>query len=96
MLAARAGGRRVFRSYGEAMLGARAAGRDLPPTEISAPGVGPLVAITFKTAINDGLGSENPRPLGALLGLTPRKYQSRRNGRDQRIRRRRDGARHGL
>ena len=42
----------------------------------SAPGVGPLVAITFKTAIDDPARIRKSKAIGALLGLTPRKYQS--------------------
>jgi transposase len=43
---------------------------------MSAPGVGPLVAITFKTAIDDPARIRKSKAIGALLGLTPRKYQS--------------------
>ncbi len=43
---------------------------------MSAPGVGPLVAITFKTAIDDPARIRKSKGVGALLGLTPRKYQS--------------------
>ena len=43
---------------------------------MSAPGVGPLVAITFKTAIDDPARIRKSKAVGALLGLTPRKYQS--------------------
>ena len=45
---------------------------------MSVPGVGPLVAITFKTAIDDpGRGIRKVQKLSApCSGLTPRKYQS--------------------
>ena len=43
---------------------------------MSAPGVGPLVSITFKTAIDDPTRIRKSKAVGALLGLTPRKYQS--------------------
>lgn len=43
---------------------------------MSVPGVGPLVAITFKTAIDDPGRIQKSKAVGALLGLTPRKYQS--------------------
>ena len=43
---------------------------------MSAPGVGPLVAITFKTAIDDPARIRKSKAIGALFGLTPRKYQS--------------------
>ena len=40
------------------------------------PGVGPLVSITFKTAIDDPSRIAKSKSVGALFGLTPRKYQS--------------------
>ena len=43
---------------------------------MTAPGVGPLVAITFKTAIDDPARIRKSKAVGALFGLTPRKYQS--------------------
>lgn len=39
-------------------------------------GSGPLVAITFKTAIDDPARVQKSRAVGALFGLTPKKYQS--------------------
>jgi transposase len=42
----------------------------------TAPGVGALVAITFKTAIDDPTRIKKSRAVGALFGLMPRKYQS--------------------
>ena len=38
--------------------------------------MGPLVAITFKTAIDDPTRIRKSKAVGALFGLTPRKYQS--------------------
>jgi len=43
---------------------------------MTAPGVGPLVAITFKTAVDDPVRIGKSKAVGALFGLTPRKYQS--------------------
>ena len=43
---------------------------------MTAPGVGPLVAITFKTGVDDPSRIAKSRAVGALFGLTPRKYQS--------------------
>ena len=43
---------------------------------MTAPGVGALVAITFKTAIDDPTRIRKSKAVGALFGLTPRKYQS--------------------
>jgi transposase len=43
---------------------------------MSAPGVGPLVSITFKTAIDDPGRIQKSKAVGVLFGLTPRKYQS--------------------
>jgi transposase len=42
---------------------------------MSAPGVGPLVSTTFKMAIDDPTRIRKSKAVGALLGLTPRKYQ---------------------
>ena len=43
---------------------------------MTAPGVGALVAITFKAAIDDPARIRKSKAVGALFGLTPRKYQS--------------------
>jgi transposase len=43
---------------------------------MSSPGVGPLVAITFKSAIDDPGRIAKSKTIGALLGLVPKKYQS--------------------
>lgn len=43
---------------------------------MTAPGVGPLVAITFKTAVDDPTRVKKSKAVGALFGLTPGKYQS--------------------
>jgi len=43
---------------------------------MSVPGVGPIVAITFKTAVDDPTRIAKSKAIGPLFGLTPRKYQS--------------------
>lgn len=43
---------------------------------MTVPGVGPLVAITYKSAIDDPHRIVKSKAAGALFGLTPKKYQS--------------------
>ncbi|WP_445216185.1 IS110 family transposase (plasmid) [Bradyrhizobium sp. Pa8] len=43
---------------------------------MTVPGVGPLVAITYKSAIDDPKRIAKSKAAGALFGLTPKKYQS--------------------
>ena len=43
---------------------------------MTVPGVGPLTAVAFKTAIDDPTRFRKSRHVGAHLGLTPRKYAS--------------------
>jgi transposase len=43
---------------------------------MSAPGVGALVAITYRSAIDDPGRFGKSRTVGAYFGLTPKKYQS--------------------
>jgi transposase len=43
---------------------------------MSAPGVGPLVALTFVSAIDDPKRFTSSKAVGAHFGLTPKKYQS--------------------
>jgi transposase len=75
MLAARAALRKEYSTLHKAMLAI--VRRDKICRQLmSAPGVGPLVAITFKTAIDDPARIRKSKAVGALLGLTPRKYQS--------------------
>ena len=40
------------------------------------PSVGPLVAITYKSAMDDPNRIVKSKAAGALFGLTPKKYQS--------------------
>jgi transposase len=43
---------------------------------MTVPSVGPLVAITYKSAIDDPRRIAKSKAAGALFGLTPKKYQS--------------------
>jgi transposase len=43
---------------------------------MTVPGVGPLVAMTYKTAMDDPSRITKSKAAGALFGLTPKKYQS--------------------
>ncbi len=43
---------------------------------MSVPGVGPIVAITFKSGVDDPARFRRSRDVGPHFGLTPRKYQS--------------------
>jgi transposase len=75
MLAARAAMWKEFSKLHKAML-AIVRRDEICRRLMSVPGVGPLVAITFKTAIDDPARIRKSKAVGALLGLTPRKYQS--------------------
>jgi len=43
---------------------------------MSMPGVGPITALAYVTAIDDPGRFRKGRSVGAYLGLTPRRYQS--------------------
>jgi transposase len=43
---------------------------------ITVPGVGRVVAVTFKSAVDDPSRIAKSKAVGALFGLTPKKYQS--------------------
>jgi transposase len=43
---------------------------------MTVPGVGPLVAVTYKSAMDDPNRIAKSKMAGALFGLTPKKYQS--------------------
>ena len=43
---------------------------------MTVPGVGPVVAVTYKTAIDDPTRFRKSKDLGPYFGLTPSKYQS--------------------
>ena len=75
VLAARAALRKEYSKLHKTML-ALVRRDEICRRLMSAPGVGPLVAITFKTAIDDPARIRKSKGVGALLGLTPRKYQS--------------------
>jgi transposase len=43
---------------------------------MTVPSVGPIVAITYKSAMDDPNRIAKSKAAGALFGLTPKKYQS--------------------
>src|SRR5205085_3705447 len=43
---------------------------------MTVPGVGPLVAVTFASAVDDPARFRHSRDVGAHFGLTPKRYQS--------------------
>jgi transposase len=43
---------------------------------MSAPGVGALVALTYRSAVDEPGRFAKSRTVGAYFGLTPKKYQS--------------------
>ena len=43
---------------------------------MTVPGVGPVVALTYRATIDVPARFRNPKAVGAVLGLTPSKYQS--------------------
>ena len=43
---------------------------------MTAPGVGPITALTFKAAVDDPTRFKRSRTVGAHFGLTPRRFQS--------------------
>ncbi len=43
---------------------------------MTVPGVGPVTALTFCSAVDDPLRFSRSRAVGAHFGLTPRRYQS--------------------
>ncbi|ABC24236.1 transposase IS116/IS110/IS902 [Rhodospirillum rubrum F11] len=49
---------------------------DLCRRLMTVPGVGPLVALTFKSGIDDPSRFTSSKTVGAHFGLTPKKYQS--------------------
>ena len=52
---------------------------------MSAPGVGPIVALTYVSAIHDPARFLSSKAVGPHFGLTPRKYQSGEIDRSGRI-----------
>jgi len=43
---------------------------------MTVPGVGPIVALSFVTAVDDPTRFSTPEDIGAYFGLTPKQYQS--------------------
>jgi transposase len=61
----------------------RDAARDDPVCRrlMTVPGVGAVVALTFRSSIDDPTRFRSSRSVGAFLGLTPRRYQSKETDR---------------
>jgi transposase len=76
MLSARATLQAEFNKLHKAMLSIVRADAVCRKFLMTAPGVGPVVAITFKSAVDDPTRIKKSKAAGALFGLTPRKYQS--------------------
>ena len=75
MLQAREGLRAEFMRLHRRML-AIVRGDTVCRRLMTAPGVGALVAITFKTAVDDPERFRTAKAVGAHFGLTPKRYQS--------------------
>jgi transposase len=43
---------------------------------MTTPGVGPVVALTYRATVDVPVRFKNSKAVGAVLGLTPSKYQS--------------------
>ena len=52
---------------------------------MSAPGVGPIVSLTYASAIDDPARFKSSKQVGAHFGLTPKRYQSGETDRSGRI-----------
>ena len=75
MLQAREGLQREFMRLHRRML-AIVRGDAVCRRLMTAPGVGALVAVTFKTAVDDPERFRTAKAVGAHFGLTPKRYQS--------------------
>ena len=58
---------------------------------MSVPGVGPVTALTFCSAVDDPARFSRSRAVGAHFGLTPRRYQSGETDRVGQISKQGDG-----
>jgi transposase len=75
MLQARAGLREEYAKLHRMLLGV--VRNDIVCRRLmTVPGVGPVVAITYKTAVDDPGRFRKSRDVGPYFGLTPSKYQS--------------------
>lgn len=63
---------------------------------MTVPGVGPIVSLGFIALIDDASRLREASDVGALLGLTPRRYQSRETDWSGRIAKCRDALMRGL
>jgi len=68
----------LLREFNELEKRVRAMARADERTRLlmSAPGVGPIVGLTYVAAIDDPTRFKSSKGVGAYLGLTPRKHQS--------------------
>jgi transposase len=70
---------------------------DLCRRLMTVPGVGPVVALTYRATVDVPAHFKNSKAVGAVFGLTPSKYQSGEINRTGAIKvRRRDDAGHAL
>jgi len=58
---------------------------------MTVPGVGPVTALTFRSAVDDPARFDRSRAVGAHVGLTPRRYQSGQTDRIGHISKQGDG-----
>jgi transposase len=75
MLSARATLKAEYEKLHKAVL-AIVRGDEVCRKLMTVPGVGPLVAVTFKSAVDNPSRITKSKEVGALFGLTPKKYQS--------------------
>lgn len=76
LLQARAGLRREFNTLHRRVLAIVRQDAVCRRVLMTAPGVGAVVALTFKTAVDDPRRFAKSKTVGAHFGLTPKKYQS--------------------
>lgn len=75
MLAAREGLQAEFMRLHRRMMGL-ARGDEICRRLMTVPGVGALVSVTFKAAVDDPTRFRSSKAVGAHFGLTPKRYQS--------------------
>jgi transposase len=75
MLAAREGLQAEFMRLHRRMMGL-ARGDEVCRRLMTVPGVGALVSVTFKAAVDDPTRFRSSKAVGAHFGLTPKRYQS--------------------
>jgi transposase len=77
----------LLREFGAFETQLRAMARTDARTRLlmSAPGVGPIVALTYVSALDDPARFKSSKAVGAYVGLTPKKHQSGETDRTGRI-----------